>query len=219
MRVSKMTVYRLVHAGELPAVRVGRSFRVPEEAVNEYLQELLRRHGLIAGADAGATGAVRPPARTGVSASGGRTVGCRGCPACASVTARPQHSERGILVGSVIKKRRKRMAKKKHRKLLKKTRVQRRKHQQVAADLGRGSVDRAAAADDRVVLVTGVSRYLGGRFARAADRRARRRPGHRRRRRPAAARHRRRRVRPRRHPQPDDRQGHRPGRASTPSCT
>src|ERR1700710_1558158 len=37
MRVSKMTVYRLVHNGELPAVRVGRSFRVPEEAVNEYL--------------------------------------------------------------------------------------------------------------------------------------------------------------------------------------
>jgi hypothetical protein len=32
----------------------------------------------------------------------------------------------GFLVGSVIKKRRKRMAKKKHRKLLKKTRVQRR---------------------------------------------------------------------------------------------
>ena len=38
MRVSKMTVYRLVHNGELPAVRVGRSFRVPEDAVNEYLQ-------------------------------------------------------------------------------------------------------------------------------------------------------------------------------------
>ena len=34
---------------------------------------------------------------------------------------------RGCFVGSVIKKRRKRMAKKKHRKLLKKTRVQRRK--------------------------------------------------------------------------------------------
>jgi excisionase family DNA binding protein len=31
-------VYRLVHNGELPAVRVGRSFRVPEEAVHEYLQ-------------------------------------------------------------------------------------------------------------------------------------------------------------------------------------
>jgi excisionase family DNA binding protein len=39
MRVSKMTVYRLVHGGELPAVRVGRSFRVTEEDVNEYLQK------------------------------------------------------------------------------------------------------------------------------------------------------------------------------------
>ncbi|GAB4069803.1 helix-turn-helix domain-containing protein [Angustibacter speluncae] len=38
MRVSKMTVYRLVHAGDLPAVRVGRSFRVPEDAVDEYLR-------------------------------------------------------------------------------------------------------------------------------------------------------------------------------------
>ncbi|MEH3033374.1 MAG: helix-turn-helix domain-containing protein [Aeromicrobium erythreum] len=38
MRVSKMTVYRLVHAGELEAVRVGRSFRVPEKAVEEYLK-------------------------------------------------------------------------------------------------------------------------------------------------------------------------------------
>ncbi|HEX2264036.1 MAG TPA: helix-turn-helix domain-containing protein [Pseudonocardiaceae bacterium] len=38
MRVSKMTVYRLVHAGELPAVRVGRSFRVPEVAVHGYLE-------------------------------------------------------------------------------------------------------------------------------------------------------------------------------------
>ncbi|WP_166756352.1 helix-turn-helix domain-containing protein [Modestobacter marinus] len=37
MRVSKMTVYRLVHGGELAAVRVGRSFRVPESAVREYL--------------------------------------------------------------------------------------------------------------------------------------------------------------------------------------
>ena len=39
MRVSKMTVYRLVHSGDLPAVRVGRSFRVPEDAVNEYLRK------------------------------------------------------------------------------------------------------------------------------------------------------------------------------------
>jgi excisionase family DNA binding protein len=38
MRVSKMTVYRLVHAGELPALRVGRSYRVPEQAVHDYLR-------------------------------------------------------------------------------------------------------------------------------------------------------------------------------------
>ncbi|HVF04356.1 MAG TPA: helix-turn-helix domain-containing protein [Frankiaceae bacterium] len=38
MRVSKMTVYRLVHSGELPAVQIGRSFRVPEQAVHEYLR-------------------------------------------------------------------------------------------------------------------------------------------------------------------------------------
>lgn len=38
MRVSKMTVYRMVHSGELPAVRVGRSFRVPEQAVHDYLR-------------------------------------------------------------------------------------------------------------------------------------------------------------------------------------
>ena len=39
MRVSKMTVYRLVHSGELPAIRVGRSFRVPEQAVHDYLRD------------------------------------------------------------------------------------------------------------------------------------------------------------------------------------
>lgn len=39
MRVSKMTVYRLVHSGELPAVRVGRSFRVRDEDANDYLRK------------------------------------------------------------------------------------------------------------------------------------------------------------------------------------
>jgi excisionase family DNA binding protein len=39
MRVSKMTVYRLVHGGDLPAVRVGRSFRVLEADVDEYLRK------------------------------------------------------------------------------------------------------------------------------------------------------------------------------------
>lgn len=38
MRVSKMTVYRLVHSGELPAIRFGRSYRVPETAVADALQ-------------------------------------------------------------------------------------------------------------------------------------------------------------------------------------
>jgi len=37
MRVSKMTVYRLVHSGELPAVQFGRSYRVPESAVEAFL--------------------------------------------------------------------------------------------------------------------------------------------------------------------------------------
>ena len=41
--------------------------------------------------------------------------------------ALPGTNPKGSFVGSVIKKRRKRMAKKKHRKLLKKTRVQRRR--------------------------------------------------------------------------------------------
>ena len=39
MRVSRMTVYRLVHGGALPAIRVGRSFRVPERAVHDYLRQ------------------------------------------------------------------------------------------------------------------------------------------------------------------------------------
>ncbi|MFJ7751404.1 helix-turn-helix domain-containing protein [Arthrobacter sp. NPDC097144] len=38
MRVSKMTVYRLVHSGDLPAVRFGRSYRVPESAVQQVLK-------------------------------------------------------------------------------------------------------------------------------------------------------------------------------------
>lgn len=38
MRVSKMTVYRMVHGGELPAVRFGRSYRVPETAVSAAVQ-------------------------------------------------------------------------------------------------------------------------------------------------------------------------------------
>lgn len=39
LRVSKMTVYRLIHFGDLVAVRVGRSFRVPERAYENYLRD------------------------------------------------------------------------------------------------------------------------------------------------------------------------------------
>jgi excisionase family DNA binding protein len=37
LRVSSMTVYRLIKGGELPAVRVGRSFRVSAHDVDVYL--------------------------------------------------------------------------------------------------------------------------------------------------------------------------------------
>src|SRR5271170_459377 len=36
-RVSKMTVYREVHAGKLDSVRIGRSFRIPEESARRWL--------------------------------------------------------------------------------------------------------------------------------------------------------------------------------------
>ena len=37
MRVSTMTVYRMVHAGEIPAIRFGRSFRIPANAVRQIV--------------------------------------------------------------------------------------------------------------------------------------------------------------------------------------
>ena len=37
LRVSSMTVYRLIKAGDLAAVRVGKSFRVHEDDVDRYL--------------------------------------------------------------------------------------------------------------------------------------------------------------------------------------
>lgn len=43
MRVSKMTVYRLVHSGDLPSVRFGRSYRVPENAVHEYVKQAIEQ--------------------------------------------------------------------------------------------------------------------------------------------------------------------------------
>lgn len=37
MRVSKMTVYRLIRSGELDATRVGRGYRIWESDVSAYL--------------------------------------------------------------------------------------------------------------------------------------------------------------------------------------
>jgi excisionase family DNA binding protein len=38
LRVSKMTVYRLITSGELRSARVGRSYRLTEDDVNAYLK-------------------------------------------------------------------------------------------------------------------------------------------------------------------------------------
>ena len=37
MRVSKMTVYRLVHSGQIPAIKIRQSFRIHRDHLAEYL--------------------------------------------------------------------------------------------------------------------------------------------------------------------------------------
>jgi excisionase family DNA binding protein len=37
LRVSRMTVYRLIHTGELSAIRLGRTFRIPTHAVRTIM--------------------------------------------------------------------------------------------------------------------------------------------------------------------------------------
>jgi excisionase family DNA binding protein len=37
LRVSSMTIYRLIKTGDLPAVRVGKSFRIRETDLQDYL--------------------------------------------------------------------------------------------------------------------------------------------------------------------------------------
>jgi excisionase family DNA binding protein len=39
MRVSNMTVYRLIKTGSLGAIRVGKNYRIRESDVNRYLAE------------------------------------------------------------------------------------------------------------------------------------------------------------------------------------
>jgi excisionase family DNA binding protein len=45
LRVSNMTVYRLINSGDLRAVRVGKSFRLREDDVNSYLADRYTQAG------------------------------------------------------------------------------------------------------------------------------------------------------------------------------
>ncbi len=45
LRVSTMTVYRLIKAGQLAAVRVGKSYRVREDDVDRYLASTYTQAG------------------------------------------------------------------------------------------------------------------------------------------------------------------------------
>jgi excisionase family DNA binding protein len=45
LKVSNMTVYRLINSGGLRAVRVGKSFRLREDDVNRYLAERFTKAG------------------------------------------------------------------------------------------------------------------------------------------------------------------------------
>jgi excisionase family DNA binding protein len=45
LRVSTMTVYRLINGGELPAARIGRSFRVRPQDLERYLSNQFNAAG------------------------------------------------------------------------------------------------------------------------------------------------------------------------------
>lgn len=45
LRVSTMTVYRLINGGDLPAARIGRSFRVRTEDLESFLADHFTQAG------------------------------------------------------------------------------------------------------------------------------------------------------------------------------
>ncbi len=45
LRVSNMTVYRIISAGDLPAVRVGKSYRLREDDVDKFLADRYTQAG------------------------------------------------------------------------------------------------------------------------------------------------------------------------------
>ena len=53
LRVSNMTVYRLVKGGQIPAIRVGKNYRIKESDVNDYLNRGSQR---VSGKDTGGRG-------------------------------------------------------------------------------------------------------------------------------------------------------------------
>ncbi|MDU2064649.1 MAG: helix-turn-helix domain-containing protein [Sporomusaceae bacterium] len=40
LRVSTQVVYILIHNGKLPAIKMGRSWKIPEESINSYINSL-----------------------------------------------------------------------------------------------------------------------------------------------------------------------------------
>jgi excisionase family DNA binding protein len=44
MRVSNMTVYRLIRAGDLRAIQIGKSYRIRESEVGRYLDDRQVEH-------------------------------------------------------------------------------------------------------------------------------------------------------------------------------
>jgi excisionase family DNA binding protein len=45
LRVSNMTVYRLINAGQLPAARIGKSYRIRDTDVDTYLENSYTQAG------------------------------------------------------------------------------------------------------------------------------------------------------------------------------
>jgi excisionase family DNA binding protein len=45
LRVSTMTVYRLIQSGELPAARIGKSYRLRQEDVDDFLAQRFNAAG------------------------------------------------------------------------------------------------------------------------------------------------------------------------------
>jgi excisionase family DNA binding protein len=45
LRVSNMTVYRLINTGSLAAIRIGKSFRIREDDLSRYLAEQYTKAG------------------------------------------------------------------------------------------------------------------------------------------------------------------------------